>query len=72
LDIALAPIKGFIDGAEIIIYLLIMGAFLQAVNSSKSLDAGIGRLVRKLRGKELVIVPIIMILFSVGGATFGM
>jgi uncharacterized ion transporter superfamily protein YfcC len=49
-----------------------MGAFLQAVNSSKALEAGIGRLIRKLKGKELIIIPIIMLLFSVGGATFGM
>jgi uncharacterized ion transporter superfamily protein YfcC len=71
-DIILSPIKGFIEGAEIIIYLLVMGAFLQAVNSSKALEAGIGRMVKKLRGKELIIIPIIMILFSIGGATFGM
>jgi uncharacterized ion transporter superfamily protein YfcC len=72
LDVALAPIKGFIDGAEVIIYLLIMGAFLQVVNSSKALEAGIGRLVKKLKGRELIIIPIIMLLFSIGGATFGM
>jgi uncharacterized ion transporter superfamily protein YfcC len=72
LDVILSPINGFIDGGEIIVYLLIMGAFLQVINSSKALEAGIGRLVKKLRGKELIIIPIIMILFSVGGATFGM
>jgi uncharacterized ion transporter superfamily protein YfcC len=71
-DIFLSPIKGFIDSAEIIVYLLIMGAFLQVVNTSKALEAGIGKLVKKLRGKELIIIPIFMLLFSIGGATFGM
>lgn len=71
-DVLLSPIQGFIDGAEIIIYLLIMGAFLQVINASKALEAGIGRLTKKLRGKELIIIPVIMLLFSIGGTTFGM
>jgi uncharacterized ion transporter superfamily protein YfcC len=71
-DVFLAPINGFIDGAEIIIYLLIMGIFLQIVNQSKALEAGISHLVKKLKGKELIIIPVIMILFSLGGAIFGM
>jgi uncharacterized ion transporter superfamily protein YfcC len=70
--VILSPIKGFIDGSEVIVYLLIMGIFLQVINASKALEAGIGRLVKKLRGKELIIIPIIMILFSIGGTTFGM
>jgi uncharacterized ion transporter superfamily protein YfcC len=48
-----------------------MGAFLQVINNSKALEAGIGRLVKKLEGKELVIIPVMMFLFSIGGATFG-
>jgi uncharacterized ion transporter superfamily protein YfcC len=48
-----------------------MGAFLQIINTSKALEAGIGRLAKKLHGKELIIIPIIMLLFSIAGATFG-
>jgi uncharacterized ion transporter superfamily protein YfcC len=48
-----------------------MGAFLQVINASKTLESGIGRLVKKLNGKELIIIPVIMLLFSIGGATFG-
>jgi uncharacterized ion transporter superfamily protein YfcC len=72
LDVVLAPIKGFAGAADIIIYLFIMGAFLQVVNSSKALEAGIGRLTKALKGKELILIPIFMFLFSIGGATFGM
>ncbi|MDR0826143.1 MAG: hypothetical protein LBM72_02710, partial [Mycoplasmataceae bacterium] len=64
LDVLLSPVKGFVAGADIIIYLLIMGMFLQMVNQSKALEAGIGSLVRKLKGKELIIIPVIMIFFS--------
>ncbi|GHU32957.1 hypothetical protein FACS1894166_07350 [Bacilli bacterium] len=49
-----------------------MGIFMQMVNQSKALEAGLGGLVKKMKGKELIIVPVIMILFSLGGAVFGM
>ncbi len=36
------------------------------------MDAGIAVLVHKLKGNELVLIPILMTLFSIGGTTYGM
>ena len=49
-----------------------LGAFLAIVNATGALETGIHTLVRKLHGKELVLVWILMFLFSVGGTTYGM
>ncbi len=74
----MAPVYGFvgadgIDGAiQICFFVLILGAFLKMVNSTKAIEDGIEVLVRKLKGKELILIPILMIIFSIGGTTYGM
>ena len=35
-------------------------------------DAGIAALVKKLKGNELILIPILMFIFSIGGTTYGM
>ena len=74
----MAPVYGFVgaDGIEgaiqICFFVLILGAFLKMVNSTKAIEDGIEVLVRKLKGKELILIPILMIIFSIGGTTYGM
>ena len=72
LYVLVAPIQGFVDAADLIIFLMIMGGFLAIVTESQSLEAGLGRMVKKMKGKEIIMVPILFVLFSVGGATYGM
>lgn len=72
LDVLCAPIKGFTDASSLVIFLLIMGAFLTIVNQSKALEAGIGKLVTKMKKKEVLLIPILMLFFLFGATTFGM
>ena len=72
LDVFIAPINGLVDAADLVVFLLVMGGFLQIVNETKSLEAGVGSLVKKMKGKEIWLIPILMLLFSIGGTTFGM
>lgn len=72
LYVLVAPIQGFVNAADLIIFLMIMGGFLAIVTESQALEAGLGRMVKKMRGKEIIMVPILFVLFSVGGATYGM
>ena len=68
----LSPILGFENAIEVCIFVLVLGGFLKIVESTKALETGIEVLVHKLKGKELVLIPILMFLFSVGGTTYGM
>ena len=72
LEIISAPIQGFIKASDVIIFLLCLSAFIHIVNQSKSLEAGIGRLFVKLKGKEVAMVLLLLLVFSVCGTTFGM
>lgn len=68
----LAPIKGFGDAIDICVFVLILGSFLKIVNSTNAIETGIQVLIKKLHGHELILIPILMILFSIGGTTYGM
>lgn len=67
-----APINGFYDAREVIGFCFCLGAFLALVTATGALETGINVLVKKLNGKEIVLIPIMMFLFSVGGTTYGM
>ena len=67
-----APVLGFQDAIGVCLFVLILGGFLGIITETGALDAGIAALVHKLKGNELVLIPILMILFSIGGSTYGM
>ena len=71
-DILMAPIAGWHDAREVIGFIFCLGAFLSLLNATGALETGVQVLVKKLHGKELVLVWILMFLFSIGGTTFGM
>ena len=68
----LAPILGFVDAIDICLFVLILGAFLKVVTKTGALETGIEVLIKKLKGKELILIPILMFIFSIGGTTYGM
>ncbi|MGX6962577.1 YfcC family protein [Vagococcus xieshaowenii] len=71
-DVVMSPFYGFKDAIDICIFILVLGGFLNIVTKTGALEAGIQNVVKKLKGNELVIIPILMFLFSVGGSTYGM
>ena len=71
-QILMAPVLGFADAIDICVFVLILGAFLKIVNKTEAIEDGIESLVKKLKGRELILIPILMFLFSIGGTTYGM
>lgn len=68
----LAPIKGFADAIDICLFVLILGAFLKVVTKTGALETGIQVLIKKLKGRELLLIAVLMFIFSIGGTTYGM
>lgn len=71
-EILQAPLKGIEGTAEIIAFLFVVGGAINIVTRTKAIDLGIVRLVNKLKGREILIIPILTLIFSIGGAVFGM
>lgn len=71
----LAPIRGFLDGAGLISFLLIIGGSFAVFQETGAVEQGIKRLmvhVRRHRLLELLFIPVMMTVFSLAGAVFGM
>jgi len=57
---------------SIVIFLLLFNGTMTLVNDARAIEAGIGGLLRKMHGKEIVLIPILMFILAVCGSTFNM
>ena len=71
-DVLMSPILGFQDAMDVCVFIIILGAFLAVVTKTGALETGIKVLIKKLKGRELLLIPILMFIFSIGGTTYGM
>ncbi|WP_159335900.1 YfcC family protein [Streptococcus dysgalactiae] len=77
-DILMAPVRGMLgvegtDGAiQVSFFILMVGGFLGVVNKTGALDTGIASVVRKNKGREKMLIAILIPLFALGGSTYGM
>ena len=78
-DIVLAPISGFFDpdsnearAIDVALFVLFIGGFLGVVTKTGAIDAGINQATAALEGREKWLIPILMLLFSLGGTIYGM
>ncbi|HEM4765912.1 TPA: YfcC family protein [Streptococcus suis] len=77
-DVFMAPVRamlghGATDAAISVAFFIIMvGAFLGVVNETGALDVGIASIVKRFKGREKMLIYILMPLFALGGSTYGM
>lgn len=71
-DVFLAIPKGMIKTADIIFFIFIVGGAFGIIQGTGAIEAGIGNMVKKLKGKEKLLIPVIITVFAIGGATIGM
>jgi len=71
-DVLMAPTKGIQAAADVVAFVLLIGGTFQILAKTNAINAGMKRVIRKMGGKEAIIIPVAMILFGLGGTTFGM
>ena len=71
-DVLKAAFSGFYDAVDVCIFILMVGGFLGVVMKTGAVDAGVGNVIRLLGGREKWLIPILMLLFGLGGTTYGM
>jgi uncharacterized ion transporter superfamily protein YfcC len=70
-----APLKGIESAADIIGFVLLVGGAFSILTRTGALDAGLQQVLRfaeKNTRLKIWIIPLLMTIFSIGGATFGM
>jgi uncharacterized ion transporter superfamily protein YfcC len=65
--------SGELFGAiDVALFILVIGGFLGVTMQTGAIQSGIAQVVSGLRGRERLMIPILMALFALGGTTFGM
>jgi len=72
LDFIKSPIKGIIEGADIIFLVLVIGGLIGIMNLTGAFDAGITWMAKALYGREYILIIAVTLLISLGGTTFGL
>ena len=67
-----APGKGIQAGIEVIAFVFIIGGVFAIMDKTRAMTVGLKKLVAKLGNKGIILIPILMLLFGLGGSTFGM
>jgi uncharacterized ion transporter superfamily protein YfcC len=65
--------SGELFGAiDVALFILVIGGFLGLTMKTGAIQGGISRIVDRLKGRERLMIPILMIVFALGGTTYGM
>jgi uncharacterized ion transporter superfamily protein YfcC len=57
---------------DVALFVLVIGGFLGITMKTGAIQGGIARIVSRFRGREQLMIPILMVVFALGGTTFGM
>lgn len=71
-DVLQAPTRGIQEAIEVVAFILIVGGSFQVITKTGAITSGMGRVVRRFKNKDIIIIPIAMVLFALGGTSFGM
>ena len=64
---------GALYGAiDVALFVLVIGGFLGMTMATGAIDAGIGKITTALKGREKWMIVILMIVFALGGTSYGM
>lgn len=67
-----APIKGIIDSIDIVLFILVIGGFMQIFNKTGAMLAGVEYLAHRLKGRERLLIILLTFIFSFLGGSYGM
>ncbi|MFD1175003.1 YfcC family protein [Paenibacillus puldeungensis] len=67
-----APMEGVINAADVVAFVLIVGGAFGIILQTGAIDRALVALARRLKNKGILVIPIAMLIFSLGGSTFGM
>ncbi|MGL6104615.1 YfcC family protein [Romboutsia sp.] len=63
--------KGMNQGSQIIFFILLIGGAFGIIQKTGAINAGIGKIVSKIQGREKLVIPVLVLVFSFAGAVIG-
>ncbi len=71
-DAMVALPRGMADAAEVIFLVFLIGGAFAVVDETGALRRGVTSLIRALRGRDLLVIPVVSIFFAIGGVVENM
>jgi len=71
-DAIVALPRGMADAAEVIFLVFLIGGAFTVVDETGALKRGVTSLIRSLRGRDLLVIPIVSLFFATGGVVENM
>lgn len=75
LEFFMYPLKGIVSAGSIVAFILLVGGAFSVINATGAINAGLYRLLEvseRNRMLRSMLIPLLMVVFSICGATFGM
>ncbi len=72
IEVLEAPLKGIIDSVDIILFILVIGGFMNVFHETGAMVKGLTALSYNMKGKEAWLIIILTFLFSFAGSSYGM
>ena len=70
-DIFLALQRGYVDAADILFLIVFAYGYVYMLTKNGTLNSAIHLLIRKMKGKTHLLIPVFMMLFGILGSTLG-
>ncbi|MEO6637524.1 MAG: hypothetical protein ABIN25_04565, partial [Ginsengibacter sp.] len=67
-----APVKGIVDSIDIALFILFIGGFMSVFNQTGAMFNGVKYLAQRMKGKERLLIVILVFIFSFLGGSYGM
>ena len=71
-DAMVALPRGMADAAEVIFLVFLIGGAFAVVDRTGALRRGVTSLIRVLRGRDLLVIPLVSVFFAIGGVVENM
>lgn len=72
MDIFKAIHAGLTTSAGIVFFIFIVGGAFNVFKETRAIEGAFGSVSGKLEGREMLMIPVFMMFFAIGGATIGM
>ena len=71
-QLLMAPTQGIQQASDVVAFVLLIGGAFAIITKTNAINAGMASLIKTMKDKDILIIPVAMILFGIGGTTFGM
>ncbi|MDE1211839.1 YfcC family protein [Vibrio aestuarianus] len=71
-DVTKSMVEGTIEGADVIVFILVLGGMIGVVNATGAFNSGLIALSKKSKGREFGLVFSVCLVMALGGTTCGL